>query len=92
MNGAVRVNGLEGSDVSAADGVADAAVVELDMDELEGAEDDIRILGIAVVVLAAVAVGSALDSVEVGVGPAESVGVGSVEVTAEVGVTVAVAT
>ena len=92
MKGAVRVNGLDASEVSAAEGVADAAVVELDMDELEGAEDDIRILGIAVVVLATVEVGSALESVEVGVGSAESVGVGSVEVTAEVGVTVAVVT
>lgn len=90
MNGAVRVNAFEASDDSAADGVADAAEAELEMDELEGAEEDIRMFGI--VVLALEVAGSALDSVGVGGGAEESEGVVSVEVTAEVGVTVAVVT
>jgi hypothetical protein len=90
MNGAVRVNGFEASEDPAAEGVADAAEAELEMDELDGAEDDIRIFGI--VVLALEVVGSAFDSVGVEVGWGESVGVGSVAVTAEVEVTVAVVT
>jgi hypothetical protein len=85
------VNGLEGSEVAAAEEVAAADEVddaETEEDELEGPEDDMRMLGIVLVGESVVV--DCILSVGIGVCVGESVGVASV--TAELGVTVAVVT